>query len=676
MAKDTKDFIGLNGFIWWVGVVEDRNDPLKLGRCRVRIFGWHSDSLLDLPTDGLPWSQAMMPVNNANTFTPKESDIVIGFFMDGENGQHPVMMGVLPGIPLVESDRNKGFNDVRSQKQIDTSPAKPEQTKTSYPRYLDEPTTSRLARNENPTQIDLLKERLVKNNKYGVEQQPTYNARYPYNMAVETESGHAFELDDTPNYERINIMHRLGSYTEYRPEGSVQEKVINNSTKVVEKDELLHVKGNRIIYIDGDLTYKVGGSVTFEVEKDFKVSATNIVLNARSNWSGSAKLSASLSGIVSSSLGGLASLSTSVGGIITNVSGRTSLTAASSGKSIFGGVGTTINGVKIALVNTPAPVIDGGDGKKPEAPAQGSPFTNPTATPETTSVSETAIDVASAKYGVPNPTAGQIIGQSVQDKSYLNNVIYGPTSYTWANPAVVTQATTTVNPDFLQTVQSGLKDGLKSVQDYGQKLGTDLYNQSGIPGLEKSYIDASARIDTALVTGKLADYSKAGSSIVDVVGKGTQVGVSIAGFNRDVVNASDFVKNSCIVETGKKWVNDVTEPLRDNWDKIKEEFKQVETKIKDLDPKLQNRLSELRQAIDKFDEKSLDEFVNANHKDEACKICAEEASEKLKNGIDRKEVSNGISNCLYREYTAFKQTYASKLPITDKSAVDQMKNNC
>ena len=34
--EDSKDFAGKNGFIWWVGVVEDRQDPLKLGRCRVR----------------------------------------------------------------------------------------------------------------------------------------------------------------------------------------------------------------------------------------------------------------------------------------------------------------------------------------------------------------------------------------------------------------------------------------------------------------------------------------------------------------------------------------------------------------------------------------------------------------------------------------------------------------
>jgi len=107
-------FAGLNGFVWWVGVVEDRQDPLKLGRCKVRIFGWHSEDIQKVPTDLLPWSQAMMPLNNTNPYTPKESDVVVGFFLDGDNAQTPVMMGVLPGIPLNKSNPQQGFNDQRS----------------------------------------------------------------------------------------------------------------------------------------------------------------------------------------------------------------------------------------------------------------------------------------------------------------------------------------------------------------------------------------------------------------------------------------------------------------------------------------------------------------------------------------------------------------------------------
>ena len=41
----TTDFMGRDGFIWFAGVVEDRNDPLKLGRVRVRCLLSHEDKI-------------------------------------------------------------------------------------------------------------------------------------------------------------------------------------------------------------------------------------------------------------------------------------------------------------------------------------------------------------------------------------------------------------------------------------------------------------------------------------------------------------------------------------------------------------------------------------------------------------------------------------------------------
>ena len=47
---------GSQQFIWWFGVVEDRDDPQRLGRCKVRIFGYNIEDLSILPTDDLPWA--------------------------------------------------------------------------------------------------------------------------------------------------------------------------------------------------------------------------------------------------------------------------------------------------------------------------------------------------------------------------------------------------------------------------------------------------------------------------------------------------------------------------------------------------------------------------------------------------------------------------------------------
>ena len=146
--EDKKDFAGKNGFIWWMGVVEDRNDPLKMGRCRVRCVGWHSDNKMQLPTNGLPWAIPILPTNNPNPYGIKEGDMVIGFFADGENAQQPMIMGSIPSIPLQAANAQQSFNDPRTDTELSTAPVKPNETATGYPRRLDEPTTSRLARNE------------------------------------------------------------------------------------------------------------------------------------------------------------------------------------------------------------------------------------------------------------------------------------------------------------------------------------------------------------------------------------------------------------------------------------------------------------------------------------------------------------------------------------------------
>ena len=49
MNDNSNQFSGQTGFIWWIGVVEDRQDPLKLGRVRVRCVGWHSENKNLLP---------------------------------------------------------------------------------------------------------------------------------------------------------------------------------------------------------------------------------------------------------------------------------------------------------------------------------------------------------------------------------------------------------------------------------------------------------------------------------------------------------------------------------------------------------------------------------------------------------------------------------------------------
>jgi hypothetical protein len=119
------NFIGKDGFNWWVGVVESRMDPLQLGRCQVRIFGHHTENKQLLPTEDLPWAQASLPTNSSQLFSaPKEGEYVTGFFADGEAAQTPIMTGVLPGLkPTTGGD--SGFQDPRTPEQVDAAPKPP-----------------------------------------------------------------------------------------------------------------------------------------------------------------------------------------------------------------------------------------------------------------------------------------------------------------------------------------------------------------------------------------------------------------------------------------------------------------------------------------------------------------------------------------------------------------------
>ncbi len=273
-----KDFAGQYGFIWWVGVVEDRQDPLKLGRCRVRCVGWHSDNKMQLPTNMLPWATPSLPINAPNVYTPKEGDMVFGFFADAESAQAPIMVGVFPGIPLKEGNAQEAFSDSRDAGQLAVAPVKPSESATLYPRRLDEPTTSRLARNDSdyPSPINQSK---AANKTSKVEPNSYYNAVYPYNNVYESESGHALEFDDTKDAERIHLYHRSGSYVEWGPNGDRAERIQKDKFTVIIGNDSVYVKGDVKMYVDGNFSLEIGGTCDITSGGNMSFTAPRIDLN-------------------------------------------------------------------------------------------------------------------------------------------------------------------------------------------------------------------------------------------------------------------------------------------------------------------------------------------------------------------------------------------------------------
>lgn len=301
-----KNFAGLDGFVWWMGVVENRNDPLNIGRCQVRIYGFHTESLSDIPTEHLPWAHPVHSLNNKSFTTPKEADVVFGFFADGRSAQYPLMVGIIPGIENNIKETGSGFHDLRTQDNIKYSPKKP--VSVEYPsdgngvviteaniadpeiletlRYpldedLQKPTTPKTARYSDLENTVLFrrKENLVKNIQTAdglswSEPYPAFNALYPFNHTTETESGHTFELDDTPKNERIAITHRSGTYTEIYPSGSKVEKITRSNYQIVMADDSIYIMGRASVTIDSDCLLKIKGDVKIEAGNDVSLKVS------------------------------------------------------------------------------------------------------------------------------------------------------------------------------------------------------------------------------------------------------------------------------------------------------------------------------------------------------------------------------------------------------------------
>ena len=87
------------------GVVEDRADPEKLGRVRVRVLGVHTEDVTLLPTKDLPWAVIASSPTNAGVsglgWSP--TGLVTGSwvfvqFADGDSLQIPIVVGTAYGI--------------------------------------------------------------------------------------------------------------------------------------------------------------------------------------------------------------------------------------------------------------------------------------------------------------------------------------------------------------------------------------------------------------------------------------------------------------------------------------------------------------------------------------------------------------------------------------------------
>jgi GH24 family phage-related lysozyme (muramidase) len=144
---------------------------------------------------------------------------------------------------------------------------------SGYLEYVNEPDTSRLARHENIDKTSVYVKESAR--ALGIERfnydtwdqsEIPYNAEYPFNKVVETERGHVFELDDTPNAERINIFHKRGSWMEWDHNGTLTDRVVGDRYQLSERNTYELVGGTKNLTVYGELNavLKAGAKIRID----------------------------------------------------------------------------------------------------------------------------------------------------------------------------------------------------------------------------------------------------------------------------------------------------------------------------------------------------------------------------------------------------------------------------
>ena len=328
---------GKSGFIWYTGVVEDRNDPLFQNRVRVRIHGSHTWDKQKIASADLPWCQVLMPVTAASVsgigtshHGLVEGSTIMGFYRDAEQMQDPVVMGSFTGIQTdtyridekiddkgnrtfteVKRTPTEGFNDPRLDSKtsykgtpdgpnpkhinrnygltlgLDKSPRRSGSSKGElYPKteYQGSPSVNHLAKGleSSPMKEDKDSAYPVINISSGEPKRSYVKPLYPFNHVHETESGHVLELDDTPDQERIHLYHRKGTRVEIDKDGNYVEKIVKNKYSVILADDHLVVSGKVTVKIEGDANIEVGGETNLTSTGEISMVAPKINLNSGS----------------------------------------------------------------------------------------------------------------------------------------------------------------------------------------------------------------------------------------------------------------------------------------------------------------------------------------------------------------------------------------------------------
>lgn len=305
---------------FWKGVVTViDDDPEKLGRVRVRIFGKHHPDPNILKNEDLPLAQSLLPPIYASMSGLGHSPTgllpgswVIGFYLDPQIENMPVILGTVPTMQFPEDNVHEAdvnLKDGRPQDLIygiekDDQHGwvnKADKFGFSDPAEIYPLYTSRLPDGKKINASDVnskvqdtfeynehdfrkRKDTLMVATDVGTATDPRIESlteREPYmaapqymkNHVRETESGHIQEFDDTPGKERIYTQHKSGTFQEIQHDGSRITKVYGDDYEICLREKKIIINGRGdsglTVIVNGDVSLTTSGSVVERVFGDY-----------------------------------------------------------------------------------------------------------------------------------------------------------------------------------------------------------------------------------------------------------------------------------------------------------------------------------------------------------------------------------------------------------------------
>ena len=152
-------------FTWFLGSIEEIDDPKNLNRVKVRAYGYYDSE--EIKTTDLPWATVMMPATSASikgnggNHHLEVGSWVVGFFRDGPSAQDPIVIGSI-------ATQTNGTQDIPTEASVD-------------------------------------------------------------NKVYKSKAGHLIEIDNKDGAEELRITHKSGSYIHMKEDGTIELKSLKKT---------------------------------------------------------------------------------------------------------------------------------------------------------------------------------------------------------------------------------------------------------------------------------------------------------------------------------------------------------------------------------------------------------------------------------------------------------------